>query len=92
MPFWFSQTAVRRDGNGAYVEIVDADNRVQQRRVQAEVMNGADWVVTAGLNEGDSVIVSGVSRPGREFSRKSSPTEPTGAAVGAVGTVAARPE
>src|SRR5580658_10911536 len=37
--FLVSQAAVRRDGSGAYVEIVGADNRVQQRRVQAEVMH-----------------------------------------------------
>jgi membrane fusion protein, multidrug efflux system len=90
--FLVSQAALRRDGNGAYVEIVDADNRVQQRRVQAEVMNGADWVVTAGLNEGDSVIVSGVEQARPGSLAKVVSYEPTGAAVGAVGTVAARPE
>jgi membrane fusion protein (multidrug efflux system) len=90
--FLVSQAAVRRDGSGAYVEIVGADNRVQQRRVQAEVMHGSDWVVTTGLDEGDSVIVSGVeqARPGSLAKVVSS--EPTGGAVGAVGTVAGRPE
>ena len=64
--FLVSQAAVRRDPTGAYVQVVGPDSRVVQKRVQAEAMAGSDWIVTAGLAEGDQVIVSGVDqvRPG----------------------------
>ncbi len=64
--FLVSQAAVRRDASGAYVQVVGADSKVVQKRIQAESMSGTDWMVTAGLSEGDQVIVSGVDqvRPG----------------------------
>ena len=90
--FLVSQAAVRRDGGGAYVEIVGADNRVQQRRVQAEAMHGADWVITAGLEEGDNVIVSGVEQARPGSLAKVVSYEPDGGAAAAVGALAGRPE
>jgi membrane fusion protein (multidrug efflux system) len=39
--------------------VVGADRKVVQRTLQAQDMAGGNWVVTAGLSEGDKVIVSG---------------------------------
>lgn len=57
-----SQAAVRRDSAGAYVQVVGEDGRVSQKRVDADTMSGADWIVTRGLSDGDQVIVSGVDK------------------------------
>lgn len=64
--FLVSQTAVRRDSTGAYVQVVGSDSRVVQKRVRAETMLGTNWIVTEGLEDGDQVIVEGVDkvRPG----------------------------
>ncbi|HYC09612.1 MAG TPA: hypothetical protein VEC10_08250, partial [Steroidobacteraceae bacterium] len=42
------------------------DNKVAQKPVTAEGLAGPNWVVTAGLADGDRVIVSGTqkARPG----------------------------
>lgn len=60
--FLISQTAVRRDSTGAYVQVVDGDSRVEQKRVRAEAMLGTSWIVTQGLEDGDEVIVEGVDK------------------------------
>jgi membrane fusion protein (multidrug efflux system) len=60
------QQAVQRDQAGAFVLVVDADSKVELRRVQiARVAEGLA-VVTDGLAEGENVIVEGVNkvRPG----------------------------
>ena len=60
--FIIPQTAVRRDDEGAYLEVVGPGGEVEVRRVDANTMRGTDWIVTSGLNDGDRVIVSGVDR------------------------------
>ncbi len=60
--FLVSQQAVRRDAAGAYVQVVGDDSKVALKRVQADAMSGADWIVTQGLSDGDEVIVSGVDK------------------------------
>jgi len=57
-----AQSVVRRDATGAYLSVVGADGRVAVKHVQADVMRGTDWVITAGLEENDAVIVSGADR------------------------------
>ena len=48
--------------------VVTADNKVEQRTLTTDRAVGDKWLVTAGLNEGDRVIVSGVqkARPGSQ--------------------------
>ncbi|HTW37685.1 MAG TPA: efflux RND transporter periplasmic adaptor subunit [Steroidobacteraceae bacterium] len=60
--FLVSQAAVRRDSAGAYVQVVGADGRVVQKRIDADTMSGSDWIITQGLADGDQVIVSGVDK------------------------------
>src|SRR5439155_4964808 len=61
------QRGVARGPNGtATVLVVDADNKVQSRLVQAETAVGDKWVVSSGVKAGDRVIVEGLQkvRPG----------------------------
>lgn len=60
--FIIPQTAVRRDAEGAYVEVVGPGDKVAVKRVDANTMQGTNWIVTSGLNDGDRVIVSGVEK------------------------------
>jgi len=61
--FLVPQAAVSRDPKGnATVFVVGADNKVAQKPVTADRTDGANWVVTAGLNPGDKVIVQGTSK------------------------------
>lgn len=61
-----SQSAVLLDQQGAYVLLVDKDNKVEMRRVELGEQLAPNTVVNSGLNEGDRVIVSGhlKARPG----------------------------
>jgi membrane fusion protein (multidrug efflux system) len=60
------QTAVERDNQGAYVLVVDADGKVEQRRVNTHGLTRENWIATGSLNDGDQVIVEGLQkvRPG----------------------------
>jgi membrane fusion protein (multidrug efflux system) len=64
--FLVPQAGLERDAQGAYVLVAGADDKVVQKRVTVETLAGADWIVTAGLADGDRVIVSGTqnARPG----------------------------
>ena len=66
--FRLPQALVRRDGAGAYVQLVGADGKVQRRAIQADTMDGADWIITQGLADGDQVITLGIDkvRPGQQ--------------------------
>jgi membrane fusion protein, multidrug efflux system len=56
------QAIVRRDGNGAFVELAGPDDKVEQRHIQADVMSGGNWLVTGGLHDGDRIIASSVDK------------------------------
>jgi membrane fusion protein (multidrug efflux system) len=61
------QAAVSRDEKGQpTVLVVGRDNKLQLRVITAPRTIGADWLVTAGLNAGDRVVVEGAMmlRPG----------------------------
>lgn len=61
------QVAVTRDERGdALVWVVGADGKVAQRTVTATRTIGSDWVVTAGLRQGERVVTQGIAnlRPG----------------------------
>jgi membrane fusion protein, multidrug efflux system len=63
------QQAVSRNARGeAVVMVLNGDNQVEERILETERTDGAQWVVTAGLSAGDRVIVEGVQRvrPGAE--------------------------
>ena len=60
------QAAVMTSDKGKAVMIVDADNKVQPRPVEAGTWQGDQWVITKGLQQGDKVIVDNLVklRPG----------------------------
>lgn len=57
------QQAVTRDNKGdAIALVVGADGKVEQRKLQTARTIGSDWLIDAGINPGDRVIVDGVQR------------------------------
>jgi membrane fusion protein (multidrug efflux system) len=56
------QAALQFDQSGYYVLVVDDQHKVQQRRIKPGPNRDTDVVVTAGLQEGDNVIVDGVQK------------------------------
>jgi membrane fusion protein (multidrug efflux system) len=61
------QSAILLDQAGRYVLLVDAEKKVEQRRVSIGVEQGRNVVVTDGLKAGELVIVDGIQkvRPGQ---------------------------
>ena len=60
--FLVPQAAVQRDiGGGAFVFVVGAGNKAEQRKVIAERTFGTNWVVSGGLKPGDKVITQGTA-------------------------------
>jgi membrane fusion protein (multidrug efflux system) len=61
------QQALQVDQTGAFVLVVDSDNKVQVRRVDVGPASGVGVVVTKGLTAGERVIVEGIQkvRPGQ---------------------------
>lgn len=65
--FLVPQVGVQHDQKGqATVLVVNQDNKVDLRPIQTSGTQGQDWIVDAGLNAGDRVIVQGTEkvRPG----------------------------
>ena len=57
------QQAVSLGANGsASVMIVEADNKVEQRKIKLGEAIGDQWTVTDGLHAGDTVIVEGLQK------------------------------
>lgn len=60
--FLLPQSAVSRDSKGAFVLVVDAGNKVLQRRVTTHGMTRTDWIVTGELQNADRVIIEGIQK------------------------------
>jgi membrane fusion protein (multidrug efflux system) len=57
------QQAVTRGGQtGDTVMVIGADNKPAQRTVKIASQQGADWVITDGLQEGEKVMVDGFQK------------------------------
>lgn len=56
------QSAVQQSSQGAYVWVVDEDNRVHSRTITPGFWNGPNWVINDGLKPGEHVVVSNVLR------------------------------
>lgn len=80
--FLVPQAALQRDGGGPYVLTAGADDKVVQKRVTVDGLNGQDWIVTEGLSDGDRMILSGTqyARPGATVAPV--PYEPAHAGAG----------
>lgn len=58
--------AVQETRQGKQVLVVTADNKVEERRIQATTQVGQNWAVESGVQAGDTIIVDGLQkvRPG----------------------------
>lgn len=54
------QIAVVRDATGPYVQVVNAESKVEQRRITTIATREDKWVVSSGLKDGEKIIVSGI--------------------------------
>jgi membrane fusion protein (multidrug efflux system) len=69
------QSAVQLDQAGRYVLLVDDAKKVELRRITTGIEQGRNIVVTAGLKQGELVIVEGIQkvRPGQVVSATVAP-------------------
>jgi membrane fusion protein (multidrug efflux system) len=56
------QTAIQLDQAGAYVFVIGADDKAEVRRIQVQSGTGGESTVTAGLKEGEKIVVEGIQR------------------------------
>jgi len=56
------QQAIVRSNEGATVLVVGADNKVLSQPVTANVNDGNNWVVSAGLKGGERIVVEGFQK------------------------------
>ena len=75
--FLIPQQALQRDTVGAYLMIVGQDGKVARRDVSATDSQGADWIVTSGVANGDQVIVLGLQSVHEGAQAKTSPWQPS---------------
>ena len=83
--FVVPQQAVTR-GTKDTVMIVNAKGEMEPREVTVAQQQGTNWIITAGLNDGDKVIVDGTSIAAMMGAKKVTPKEwtPAGSAAEAV--------
>jgi membrane fusion protein (multidrug efflux system) len=72
------QAIVRRDSAGAFVEVVGPDDKVLTKHVQADAMQGTDWLITGGLSDGDRIIATSVDQVRAGMPVKVRPDSATG--------------
>ena len=81
--FLVPQEAVLRDANGAFARVVGADGNVERRNLTTGGTRDNQWIVTAGLETGDQVIVSGVQKVKEGAPATAKPWQPQAAEAGA---------
>lgn len=52
--------AVQQGAQGAYVWVINSENKAEQRPVTTGLWEGEDWVIRSGLKAGERVITSGL--------------------------------
>ena len=86
------QIAITRTPTGqAMAMIVNAKGAVEPRPVTTSGVQGKDWIVTAGLNVGDKVIVDGIAKVKPEQQVVAKPYQPQVAAPQGAQPPAAKP-
>lgn len=87
------QVAVLTDANGPYVQVVNAEDKVEQRRVSTAGTRADKWVVTSGLTDGDRIVVSGIQRApiGAQVKAVAQDAPKTGTAATADGNAPGQP-
>jgi membrane fusion protein (multidrug efflux system) len=74
--FLIPQAALLRDAKGPYVLTVGDESKIAQKRVVTDSTSGQNWIVTSGLSDGDSVVVSGTQNTTPKSLVKSVPYTP----------------
>ena len=59
------QTAILREQLGTFVYVVDAQNRIERRKITIGLKNGDYQVVLSGLKAGERVVVEGLQKAGK---------------------------
>lgn len=72
--FIVPQQAVTR-GTKDTVMIVNAQGGMEPREVTVAQQQGANWIITSGLKDGDKVVVEGISIAGMTGAKKVTPKE-----------------
>ena len=86
------QSAVQRDTQGAYVMVVGKDGKVARKNVTTSGTRDGNWLITAGLAAGDSVIAAGVQKVKEGAPATATPWKPdANAPVGAPGAAGSKP-
>jgi membrane fusion protein (multidrug efflux system) len=75
--FLIPQQALQRDTVGAYLLVVGQDGKVARKDVSTTNSQGADWIVTGGIANGDQVIVVGLQAVHEGGQAKTSPWQPS---------------
>ncbi|CAM5762401.1 hemolysin D [Labrys miyagiensis] len=72
------RSAVLTDQQGSYIYVVNDDNTVAQKRITLGQSTPAVATVSAGLNEGEKVVVDGIQRvrPGAKVTPSPAPDAP----------------
>ena len=74
--FLIPQQALQRDTVGAYLMVVGQDGKVARKDVSATDSQGADWIVSSGLADGDQVIIVGLQAVHEGAQAKTNPWRP----------------
>jgi len=56
------QRAVQQGPTGTFVNVVGPEDKIEVREVQASSWKGSDWLIEAGLQPGERVVVEGFHR------------------------------
>jgi membrane fusion protein (multidrug efflux system) len=75
------QAALQRDTTGPFVKVVNAEGKVEQKRVTSESARGSNWIVTTGLADGDQLIVTNFAKARPGMPAKAVPTGSAGQAT-----------
>jgi len=91
------QEAILRDAKGAYALIVGKDGKVVRKDVVTAAQQQDKWIITAGLQPGDQIIVNGLQKAKEGEPAKATPWTPGApgqASAGAApqGQAAAKPQ
>jgi membrane fusion protein (multidrug efflux system) len=56
------QRAVQQGPKGTFINVVDAEGKIEVREVHATSWKGSDWLIEDGLHSGERVVVEGFHR------------------------------
>lgn len=79
------RASVLQDQQGSYVWVVGEGNKIEQRRIQLGQSTPDQAVVSAGLKEGETIVVDGVQRVRAGVTVNPGPPAPTAGSANAKG-------